>query len=55
MNSSDCVKLGMYLGAVAIVITMLLTDGTEAAIIAAGVASAGAGIGSYIGKRASET
>ena len=51
MTSSDCLKLGTYLGSVVIVVVMLITDGTEAAVAAAAVAAAGAGIGSYVAKR----
>ena len=51
MKDSTYITLAGYGMATAIVLMMLYTDGTTAAATAALVAGAGAGVGSYFGKR----
>ena len=51
MNSKDCLQAIGYGCATAIVCMMLYTDGTEAAVAAAAVASACAGVAAYVGKK----
>lgn len=53
MKDATLVTLGGYAMATAIVLMMLYTDGTTAAITAAAVASAGAGVGAIIAKKVS--
>jgi hypothetical protein len=52
LKDATWITLGGYGMATAIVLMMLYTDGPTAAATAAVIAGAGAGVGSYMGKRA---